>query len=336
MQAPSLGLDTRANSFRQLLNLLISKLSSWSTCTEITGSPERSEIRERLREEQAPLIMPWGKAMGEFHGITEEMYRAIVAIVDDRLKGVRVSLEDFDRLSQAVAQLAAAQARTEATLERLAQAQARTEQRLEALAVRVDQLAEAQARTEQRLEALAARVDQLAQAQARTEERLTLLEAVVERLAESVHQLATQVGALAENIGYGLEDIARLVLPSYLKQRYGVKVERLERRLFHVDGQVIDVDLYAEGTRDQQRVVVVGEVKARIYGREVGQFQQLLEAVRPLVPAELLPLMFGYFIDLSAMEAAQGEILLIASYQPAVELPPSPAPPPQRRKRRSR
>lgn len=199
-------------------------------------------------------------------------------------------------------------------VDQLAQAQARTEQR-------VEELAQAQARTEQRLEALAARVDQLALAQARTE--------------QSLQQLATQVGALAENVGYGLEDIARVVLPGYLKHRYGITVDRLERRIFQVDGQTLDVDLYAEGRQQRRRVVVLGEVKSRIYAREVGQFQKLLQLIQPQLPAQPLPLMFGYFIDLSAMEAAKAEILLIASYQPAVELPP-PSLPQRWRKRRRR
>jgi chromosome segregation ATPase len=86
--------------------------------------------------------------MAEPQGITAELYRAIVTIVDDRVKEIRVTREDFDRLTQTVAQLAQAQARTEQRLEELAQAQARTEQRL-------NELAQAQARTEQRLEELA-------------------------------------------------------------------------------------------------------------------------------------------------------------------------------------
>jgi multidrug efflux pump subunit AcrA (membrane-fusion protein) len=231
-------------------------------------------------------------------GITPELYRAVIALVDDRLKEIRVTREDFDRLTQAVTQLAQAQARTEQRVEELAQAQARTEQRLE-------ELAQAQARTDAAVQQLAARVDQLAQAQARTEQAL--------------QQLATQVGALSENVGYGLEDIARVVLPGYLKHRYGVKIERLERRILAVDGQRFDIDLYAEGLRGRRRVVVLGEVKSRIYAREVHQFQQLLEAVQPHLPAEPLPLMFGYFIDLSATEAAREKILLIAAYQPTLE-----------------
>jgi predicted nuclease with TOPRIM domain len=318
--------------------------------------------------------------MAEPQGITAELYRAIVTIVDDRVKEIRVTREDFDRLTQTVAQLAQAQARTEQRLEELAQAQARTEQRLNELAQaqarteqrleelaqaqartdaavqqlvqaqarteqRVEQLegamqrlAEAQARTEERLDRLEAAVERLAEAQARTEERVDRLEAAVERLAEAqarteqaLQQLATQVGALSDNVGYGLEDIARVVLPGYLKQRYGVTVERLERRIFPIDGQQFDIDLYAEGRRGRRRIVVLGEVKARIYAREVHHFQQVLQAVRPQLPVEPLPVLFGYFIDLSAMEAAQDQILLIAAYQPTME-----ATAPRRRRRTKR
>jgi uncharacterized protein (DUF3084 family) len=318
--------------------------------------------------------------MAEPQGITAELYRAIVTIVDDRVKEIRVTREDFDRLTQTVAQLAQAQARTEQRLEELAQAQARTEQRLNELAQaqarteqrleelaqaqartdaavqqlvqaqarteqRVEQLegamqrlAEAQARTEERLDRLEAAVERLAEAQARTEERVDRLEAAVERLAEAqarteqaLQQLATQVGALSDNVGYGLEDIARVVLPGYLKQRYGVTIERLERRIFSLDGQRFDVDLYAEGRRGRRRIVVLGEVKARIYAREVHHFQQVLQAVRPQLPAEPMPVLFGYFIDLSAMEAAQDQILLIAAYQPTMK-----ATAPRRRRRTKR
>jgi chaperonin cofactor prefoldin len=276
--------------------------------------------------------------MAETQGITAELYRAIVTIVDDRVREIRVTREDFDRLTQTVAQLAQAQARTEQRLEELAQAQARTEERLDRLEAAVERLAEAQARTEERVDRLEAAVERLAEAQARTEERVDRLEAAVERLAEAqarteqaLQQLATQVGALSDNVGYGLEDIARVVLPGYLKQRYGVTIERLERRIFPIDGQQFDIDLYAEGRRGRRRIVVLGEVKARIYAREVHHFQQVLQAVRPQLPAEPLPVLFGYFIDLSAMEAAQDQILLIAAYQPTME-----ATAPRRRRRTKR
>ncbi|MCX8103967.1 MAG: hypothetical protein N3E42_06025 [Candidatus Bipolaricaulota bacterium] len=266
-----------------------------------------------------------GFTMEEFRGIAEERL--------GRLEG------RMDRVEAALEHLEVAQARAEQNLEtltaRVDQLTIRMDQlteRVDQLTIRMDQLAERvdqltirmdqlTARVDQltiRMDQLTARVDQLAQAQTRTEQAL--------------QQLAIQVGALSENVGYGLEDIARVVLPSYLKQRYGIQVERLERHLFQVDGQVIDVDLYGEGKQARRRVVVLGEVKSRIYAREVSQFQQLLQAVRAQLSAQPVPLMFGYFIDLSAMEAAKGEILLIASYQPAVES--SRVPPRPRRKRR--
>jgi hypothetical protein len=173
-----------------------------------------------------------------------------------------------------------------------------TREGFDRLSQNVAQLAEAQALAERQLELLAAQVDQLAQAQVRTELAL--------------QQLATQVGALSENIGYGLEDIARLVLPGYLKHRYGIHVQTLERKQLQVDGRQIEVDLYGEGKRGRQPVVVLGEVKSRIYGRQVNQFVRDLGAVRAEVGAKVVPLMFGYF-------KVEG-VLLIASYQPTVEM----------------
>jgi multidrug efflux pump subunit AcrA (membrane-fusion protein) len=227
------------------------------------------------------------------------MYQAVVAVVDERVREIRVTREDFDRLAKALSTLAQAQERTEARMGELARAQARTE-------ARVSELAEAQARTEERVGRLEQAMERLAEAQARTEDAL--------------QELSRQVGALSENVGYGLEDIARVVLPGYLQFRYGLKVSRLERRLFQVDGEAVEFDLYGEGSRDGKPIAVLGEVKSRIYWREVVQFRERLERVRPQMIREAVPLMFGYFIDLTAMEAAQEDILLIASYQPAVDM----------------
>jgi predicted nucleic acid-binding Zn-ribbon protein len=136
--------------------------------------------------------------MTQLQGLTPEMYKAIVAVVDDRMKSIRVTRREYDRL-------VAAQARTEAALDRLAEAQARTE-------ARVNELAEAQARTEARLDALAeaqarteARVNELAEAQRRTEEALKALaeaqartEARVKELAEAQARTEARVKELAE------------------------------------------------------------------------------------------------------------------------------------------
>ena len=117
--------------------------------------------------------------MEQRYGLTAELYRAVIAVVDDRMKEILVTRQDFDRLALAVERLAEAQARTEerlnrleATVERLAEAQARTEARLE-------ELAQAQARTE-------ARLAELAQAQARTEAQLQNLIQVVGKMQDTL------------------------------------------------------------------------------------------------------------------------------------------------------
>lgn len=180
--------------------------------------------------------------------------------------------------------------RLEAALTRLAEAQARTEERVGRLEERMGrveaalaQLAEAQARTERR-------VEELAQAQARTE--------------QAVLTLAQQVGRLSETLGFTLEDVARELTPSYLAQRYGITVALLERRFFLVDGEEVEVDFYGEGMRDGQRVAVIGEVRTRIYGRDVEAAVRTAERLRLQVPGVPVVVLFGFVIHPSAREAA--------------------------------
>ena len=52
-------------------------------------------------------------------GVTAELYKVIVSIVDDRVKEIRVTREDFDELRRALNELAGAQARTEERVGRL-------------------------------------------------------------------------------------------------------------------------------------------------------------------------------------------------------------------------
>jgi len=92
-------------------------------------------------------------------GVTAELYKTIVAIVDDRVRGIRVTREGFNELRNAV--------------ERLAEAQAKTE-------------------------------------------------AAVERLAEAHRELSVEVRRLSATIGFGIEDIGRVVLPGYLKRHFDI------------------------------------------------------------------------------------------------------------------
>jgi len=65
----------------------------------------------RVRQECLGHDSNVGRKMSEPSGLTAEMYRAVVTLVDDRMREIRVTRQDFDDLKGVVLELA--QARTE-------------------------------------------------------------------------------------------------------------------------------------------------------------------------------------------------------------------------------
>ncbi|MCD6317550.1 hypothetical protein J7M02_00595, partial [Candidatus Aerophobetes bacterium] len=191
---------------------------------------------------------------------------------------------------------------TEETIEKLAKAQAKTEERVGRLEDAVERLAKAQAKTEERVGRLEDAVEKLAKAQAKTEEALA--------------NLAKEVGGLSTTIGFGLEDICRVVLPGYLERHYNVYVTELNRKFFRINETDVEINFYGEGRKDGKKVVILGEAKSKIYKSEVRKFLQQISKVIPQIEHETLKVMFGYLIHPTAMELAKKEgIILVASYQ---------------------
>jgi predicted nuclease with TOPRIM domain len=200
-------------------------------------------------------------------GLTAEQYKAVIAIVDERVKEIRVTREDFDELKGIVRDLAQAQ-------------------------------------------------QELTQAQQRTERSIKELTHAQTRMQKDLRNLARQVGSLSDNLGYGLGDIARVMLPGYLQKHYKIKVGELERRFFEAKGRMVEINLYGEGKKDGKRVIILGESKARIHKREVRRFRKELLLTIPQIKGEVLKVMFAYFIHPEATELAKEEgIILVASYQ---------------------
>ena len=239
----------------------------------------------------------------EIKGITAELYEAIIAVVDERVREIRVTREDFGELKGIVRDLAQAQGRTEMRVEELAQAQGRTE-------MRVEELAQAQGRTEMR-------VEELAQAQGRTEMRVEELAQAQGRTEKALANLAHQVGRLTDTIGYGLEDLGQWVIPAYLERAYGIAgIKKCTRKFIKVDKKEIEIDLYAEGKRNGERVVVLGESKNRIGRTEVKGFIAHLREMESVWDKPTFRFMFGYRSHPSAEELAREHgIEVISSYQ---------------------
>jgi len=266
-------------------------------------------LRKRLGEDGATALSEAMEAFwrAHYHELQEAAWHRVEAAIE--------------RLTEAQARSEARLDRVEAAIERLTEAQARSEARLDRVEAAIERLTEAQARTEARVEELAqaqarteARVEELAQAQARTEH-------AVEKLTASVSALRQEVGALSENVGFGLEGIARITLPGYLERHLNLKVlgplgEELNPRLLGPEGEEEEFDLYGSGIQDNQEITIVGEVKSRIYSDDVHRFLERIERVRPALPDSFLPVLFGYNIHPRAREVAEAEgLLLVAAYQ---------------------
>jgi len=251
------------------------------------------------------------------------MYRAVVAVVDDRMREIRVVRQEFDRLVEAQArteaalnQLSEAQARTEAALNRLSEAQAQTEARLRELAeaqarteeefrkyreasearfarieAALDRLAEAQAQTE-------ARLRELAEAQARTEEefrkyreaseaRFARIEAALDRLAEAQAQTEARLRELAEaQERYQEASEARFARIEAVLERVVVQLQKLTDRTGALEGRLLELTY---------------QQKAGSY------FGHLLRRPRVLLPVEIEDQLEGYltqeeFRDLLAVD----------------------------------
>jgi hypothetical protein len=190
------------------------------------------------------------------------------------------------------------------SIQELAAAQARTGQAVADLSAEVKNLAAAQARTDQSVAELSADVKELAAAQARTD--------------QNVFALRRDVGALSDNVGFGLEELAAIVLPAWLEREEGVTVRRITRRFFQTADGEEEVDVYADGDRAGTVVPVVGEVKSRIYSGDVKKYAVKLARIAEAMPQKPLGLMFGFVVHPAANEVARELGLRLVASRPSI------------------
>jgi hypothetical protein len=65
-------------------------------------------------------------------------------------------------------------------------------------------------------------------------------------------------------------------------------VDDLERRFFFVDGKEVEINLFGVGKKDGKMITILGEVKSRIYEREVNKFIREVAIVLPVIKGEVL------------------------------------------------
>ncbi|MEM0268605.1 MAG: hypothetical protein QXH90_07965 [Candidatus Korarchaeum sp.] len=260
------------------------------------------ELAKRFARKLIEYIEPELSVPVQIGKLVEQMNR--VAEEQKRLReDFNEMLKRVDRNTRAITQLRGA-------IRGLLEAQAKSEERLSRLEVAVERNAEA-------ITKLSKAVDELREAQAKSEERLSRLEVAVDRLVTAVAELRVEVGRLSDTVGYGLEDIARILVPPWLERLQGVElVSELRREFLRLDGEEVEVNLYSEGKKEGRDVRVLGEVKSRIYGGDVRRLYN--NAVSPLRRAgfEVIAFMVGYVVHPSAREEAEKlGISVIAAYE---------------------
>ena len=242
----------------------------------------------RVVEERPRLLYNTSMYAPILRNLPDDMRMPMLELVEAIEQNMRAELaarrEDFDTLQATVAELAAAQARTEQRVEELAAAQARTEQRVEELAAaqarteqRVEELAAAQARTETALSALTQRVDALAAAQARTEQRVEEMAAAQARTETALNALSERVDTLAAALNALTERVDALAAAlSALTERVDALAAaqaRTEERLDALIVRVDRMDIHLNELRGDN-------LERRYRERAFGYFGRLLRRVR--------------------------------------------------------
>ncbi|MBW1678139.1 MAG: hypothetical protein JRJ79_16445 [Deltaproteobacteria bacterium] len=83
--------------------------------------------------------------------------------------------------------------------------------------------------------------------------------ASTKRTELTLQGLTKEVGALSRNFGFGLEDIAHVVIPGYLKRHYKIDMGEFERKFFEVNGKLVEINLFAEGRIKKEKITIFRE-----------------------------------------------------------------------------
>jgi Tfp pilus assembly protein FimV len=160
------------------------------------------------------------------------------------------------------------------------------------------ELAAAQASTDATVKELANEVKELAS-------EVKALAAAQASTDQSLKALRKEVGALSENVGFGLEELAAIILPGVLLAEEGLRAPTFRRRFVLTAEGEEEVDLFAEAERDGAPVTVIGEVKSRIYDKEVRRFVSKASRLETALGLSgSVRVMFGFVVHPLAREVA--------------------------------
>ena len=233
---------------------------------------------------------------------------------------------------QRLNELAEAQKQTEQRLNELAEAQKQTEQRLNELAEaqkqteqRLNELAEIQKNAERNTEK---RFNDITEAQRRTDERFNALNETMQKqiqelaemrlqfsaeikdirlqfgeeiknirlqFGEEIKDIRQQLGGLAMAVGYGIEDKVMPYFFDLAKKDYAIQLERVDRRNYtYPDGRYDEINIFAEGTKNGKKHVIVAECKAQPSKKDADRFIEMVERLKGQLKSTIHTILIGY------------------------------------------
>ncbi|NMB64385.1 MAG: hypothetical protein GYA16_05885 [Spirochaetes bacterium] len=247
---------------------------------------------------------------------TQQQRAEILSLIDERIKEHYVTRSDFKVLQKAITDLAI-------TVKDLAEAQKRTEQSIKELTERqnkteqsIKELTEAQKRTEQSIKELTERqnkteqsIKELTEAQKRTEQRVDSLTIKMEELTVALKETQIELRQLAEDhrttrrilgdlthtIGYTLEDTIMKYIPDYAFKEYGVTITTVDRRyITYPDKRYDEINIYSEGTKNGNKVYIIGESKAQLGKKDVESFDKMIKRLQNTLEGEIIGFVVCY------------------------------------------
>ncbi len=286
--------------------------------------------------------------------ITPHIKREIIEIIDERVKGVHVTKEDFSELKAIVqnlginvGELAIAQKKTEARVSELASAQKETQKDVGRLDKTMQELAEAQKRTEARVSELASaqkrtetKVEELASAQKETEARVSELASAQKETEARVSELASaqkrteieiqgltkglkltreDLGGLSRSFSYSFENEAYRMLPGFLKDTYGIEMtEKIIRK--EIGGK--EINIFGKAKRNGTNLLIVGEAKLRLEKKRdekkdiFKELEEKAKVIKKISQEEIVKILITHYAPEKIIkEAKQRGIIVIQSFE---------------------
>jgi hypothetical protein len=170
---------------------------------------------------------------------------------------------------------------------------------------------------------LKAIVQQLAEAQVEMKQAQVEMQKEMRILAQRVGETNSTVGGLGMSMAYALENEAYRMMPGLLAEKYGIQ---LNKRLIRTEIAGEEINLFGQGQRNGDEILVVGETKLRLDERRrsksgrkhfLDQLEAKAEAVRSVYPEpEIVLLVITHYARPSALkDAEEAGIIVVQSFE---------------------